>query len=386
MKPKIAILSVGGIGSGYFSQGVPVLMELVEHLKKDYELSVYSLTAPNPDFKPQGFRLRAVPFGYKASLWIRVSWFIILFIKDLLFHKPKLIHAFWGYPCGILAVILKKIFRIPVVIHLQGGDSVGIADIGYGIFQKNDKKAKMAKWAYHQANHLICLTHFQKHTLNQNGIKKEPVVIPYGVDHKVFIPLQTEKNILEPLRLIHVADLNPVKNQKMLLLAFQEILKYAPYTTLKVIGLDTLEGKIHALAKDLGIDKHIEFLGILPRTEIIQHLQQAHILLHTSLYEAQAVVIAEAMACETVVCGSSVGLIADLSPDCVESVPLNDFQALAQKVIHLLQNPNRYKTLQKKAFEWTQQHNFTWTVGQIKSIYTTLTSKKLSESKGKEND
>ncbi|KOY85961.1 hypothetical protein AD998_07220 [bacterium 336/3] len=385
MKPKIAILTVGGIGSGYFSQGVPVLMELVEHLRKDYELSVYSLTAPNQGFKPQGFRLRAVPFGYKVSLGIRVLWLLGLFIKDLIIYRPRLIHAFWGYPCGVLAVILKILFRIPVIIHLQGGDSVGIAEIGYGIFQKNGRKAKIAKWAYSKANELICLTHFQKLTLEQNGITKKPLVIPYGVDTAIFIPLNTEKNISEPLRLVHVADLNPVKNQKMLLLAFQEILKYTPTATLTMIGFDTLKGKIHTLAKDLGIDKQINFLGILPRIEIIQHLQKAHILLHTSLYEAQAVVVTEAMACKTVVCGSDVGLISDLSPEYAESVPSNNYTVLAEKVMYLLKNPDIYRKSQERAFEWTQKHDFVWTVNQIKNVYYSILFKKQSESKEKVN-
>ncbi|MCU0439234.1 MAG: glycosyltransferase family 4 protein [Raineya sp.] len=378
MKPRIAILTVGGIGSGYFSQGVPVLMELVEHLKHNYTLSVYSLTAPNKDFKPQGFRLKAVPLSYRVSFWLRACWFFILFIKDLFFYKPQLIHAFWGYPSGFLAVILKKIFRIPVIIHLQGGDSVGIPEIGYGIFQKNNRKAKITKWAYSKANELMCLTHFQKHTLEQNGIKKTPFVIPYGVDTHIFVAPNVEKNVSNSVKIIHVADLNPVKNQSMLLLAFQEILKHIPEASLTIIGLDTLEGKIQNLAKDLGVNKHIHFLGILPRKEIVEHLQKAHILLHTSFYEAQAVVVAEAMACKTVVCGSNVGLIADLNPLYTQSVAINDYKALAEKVLWLFQNPDVYRQLQEKGFEWTQKHDFRWTVEQIKSIYTSLIFKKLS--------
>jgi len=388
LKRNIVIFTIGGIGSGHFSQGVPVLMELVEHLKSKYHLTVYSLTAANTDFKPQGFRLRAVPLGYKTPLVLRALWLLWLFLKDYLFQKqrPELIHAFWGFPCGLLAAVCKRILGIRVVVHLQGGDSVGIPAIGYGIFQKPASlKAKLAKWAYQKANALVCLTNFQKKTLQQYHSPKVPLfVIPYGVDTSIFRPLETQRVISEPLQLIHVADLNPVKNQKMLLEAFQAILQVSPSTSLKIIGFDTLNEQIQALAQHLNIEKNISFLGMLPRKEIIQYLQKTHILLHTSFYEAQGVVIAEAMACETVVCGSKVGLVADLSPEYVLSVEVSDAQALAQQVIHLFQNPALYQNLQEKALYWTQNHSFAWTTSQISLLYEAILENSVSESKGKE--
>ena len=49
------------------------------------------------------------------------------------------------------------------------------------------------------------------------------------------------------------------------------------------------------LIHDFGLEDHITLMGILPREEVLRHMNQSHILLHPSLYESFGFVFSEAL-------------------------------------------------------------------------------------------
>jgi len=119
----------------------------------------------------------------------------------------------------------------------------------------------------------------------------------------------------------------------------------------------------------LGLADHVRFTGFVPHREIPLYLAQAHILLHTSRHEGMPLAAVEAMASGVVVCGTKVGIIADLSPGCCIGVPVGDYAELAEQVICLVSHKDQYAELQRKAREWTQQFTIDWTCRQFKNIY-----------------
>ena len=70
----------------------------------------------------------------------------------------------------------------------------------------------------------------------------------------------------------------------------------APDVKLRVIGDGPEKSNLIKLAKKLGIDKNVEFLGGLPRDQVKMEMSNASALVHPSKYETFGVVIIEALA------------------------------------------------------------------------------------------
>jgi glycosyltransferase EpsD len=93
--------------------------------------------------------------------------------------------------------------------------------------------------------------------------------------------------------LFFVAELNDNKNQAMLLRALERVHYTMPNAQLLLAGKDTLNGKLHRMANELGIDKNIRFLGY--RRDIPQLLKIADVSVSSSRREGLPVNIMEAM-------------------------------------------------------------------------------------------
>jgi len=98
------------------------------------------------------------------------------------------------------------------------------------------------------------------------------------------------------------------------------------------------------------------------------HYEWADIMLHTSLYEGQGIVIAEAAASGVLIAGTSVGLISDLGDRGALVAPPGDFALLSEKVLAAMDNPALCEEMKKVALAWSKQHDFFWTVDQYKKI------------------
>lgn len=344
---RLAVLSLGGIGAGDYSQGVPVVESLVRDLSADYDLCVYLLNKPDSDYCPDGFRIRVPLLRHFQSLQL---FFMLVWDH---FRAPfNAVHCLWGFPLGIVGAVFRKWFKVKLIIHLQGADSVALPQLNYGVFL-SPWASRFVRWSYSKADVLIALTHFQVTRLRKNQILRPVTVCPYGANLDIFMPRHL--SLQTPYRFIHVANLNLIKNQSMLLEAFALICKEVP-ATLTIVGHDALNGSIQQLCQNLGLQSQVTFKGPLPHRSVALEMQASHIMLLTSHYEAQAVVVNEALACGTVVCGSHVGLLADLSDTCCLTVSPSDSKALAEKVLKLLADPVQYDTLVQLGLEWSQ-HN-----------------------------
>ena len=129
---------------------------------------------------------------------------------------------------------------------------------------------------------------------------------------------------------------------------------------------------LKALTKSLGIADKVTFTGAVPNKSLPEHLDWAHIMLHSSLYEGQGVVLAEAAACGVVVCGTNVGLIADWGNECCKPVACGDYEAMANEVLGLINNPGEYQLLQQNAFCWATENTASNMASSFEKIYNSF--------------
>jgi glycosyltransferase involved in cell wall biosynthesis len=351
-----------GIGGGFFSQGQPVIVKLVEQLALEFDITVYSQLPPNIGVDFKDYKLYSPPGMIKLA---SLRWLVLMGMINI--HQVKrpykLFYSFWGYPAGFFTVLLGNLWNKPSVIHLQGGDATSIPMFRYGAFYGPVSRG-LSTWAYERASLLIALTRFQRNNLEKHGVHRSVEVVPYGPDLNLFTFHKTEC-LRETIRFIHIGNHSPIKNQKMLLDTFSLICKRIN-CSLTIIGHDALNGELKNYSKTLGIDNFIKFIEPSPYYEIPNYLSNADVLLHTSLYEAQATVISEAAACGALLAGTRVGLLHDLGDEFGLVVDVGDAEGLAEKVLITLANQNLIETYTTKARTWAEQHDQQYTIKAIR--------------------
>lgn len=138
-----------------------------------------------------------------------------------------------------------------------------------------------------------------------------------------------------------VGRFSPIKNHKMLLAAFKDVLKEAPDTKLALIGDGSLKKECEQLASRLGIQDHILFTG--KRENVPELLPAFDICVLSSNAEAASIFLLEAMAAGRPVIATEAGG----NPEIVLQdqtgllVPPKDPVKFAEAMMKLIQNPEK---------------------------------------------
>jgi glycosyltransferase involved in cell wall biosynthesis len=358
LKRNIAIWIHGGVGTGLASQGQPVIMRLIHWLSAQYNVDVYSLSSANENFSPSGFALYSTGTNTRKGFmqWLRL---IRTFFKNNRKKRYDCLYSFWGYPSGIVTYFVGMMVGLPAILHLQGGDAVGLTEPPYGIFQHRIR-GSVCRYVYNRCSALIALTQIQKSFLKANGIERTVNVIPYGVDEKIF-SFRAKAFSERKYKFLHVGNLTPIKGQEMLLKTFSIVCSHLN-GELTIVGPDYSDGLLSTLAKSLNILDRVRFVGHQLHHDLPAFYHDAHVLIHTSLYEGQAVVFAEAASCGTMLAGTRVGMLADMGDACGICVDNRDHEQLANRIVEILHAPEEFQKLTRAAKAWVherdEQHTF----------------------------
>ncbi|MBA3530775.1 MAG: glycosyltransferase, partial [Ardenticatenales bacterium] len=301
---RIALVVPGGVDRSGRERVIPVLLWLIERLARRHELSVFALHQYEEPcvYSLLGatvYNLGSVPRGALPglALWRRGR----LLVRALRAAGPfDVLHAFWGDTTGWLTVMAGRWLDVPVLVSLGGGELVALPEIGYGSQLHARARLQVA-----QVGQLaVRMTAATPAMCRQAEARGFPVLeVPLGVDKRCFAPPLARPG--PPWRLLHVASLNPVKDQATLLRALRRVIDAEPAVHLDIIGEDTLNGQIQAQAVALGLDHHITFHGFLPNDEIRAFYQRSHLFVLTSRHEAGPVAVLEAAACAVPTVGTA---------------------------------------------------------------------------------
>jgi glycosyltransferase involved in cell wall biosynthesis len=150
-------------------------------------------------------------------------------------------------------------------------------------------------------------------------------VIPNGVDPTLFSPLPNEPPL--PLVFFFAGRLDDQKGVDVLVEAFRRL---PPGARLRLAGTGPREDEYRRLAASLGTGGEVQFLGMVPRTQLPALLGGSHVFVLPSRYENLPLGILEAMACARPVVVTRVGGVGEMVDEGVEGllVPPDDAQAL----------------------------------------------------------
>ena len=263
------------------------------------------------------------------------------------------IHAHWTFS-ALMALLITQIRRRPVVVTVHGSDVNLLPDRG--------PVRDVARFVLSHVDALITVSNELRGKVCNLGVPSERVVvIPNGIDPDSFPPP-------EPLpgrfRLIWVGRLTPEKGLAYLFQAMQRVLEALPQAQLSLIGDGPLRQELEDQARQLGIEENVRFLGLKPHAEVAHLINQADLLVLSSLQEGLPMVVLEAMVMARPVIATQVGGIPDVVVDdgamsTGRLVAPQDPEALSRAILDLLQHPQLAQEMGARGRSRVLEH-YTW--------------------------
>lgn len=360
---KIALVVPGGVDRSGEVRVIPALLALIGRLAREHEVHVF---ATHQDEVPGSWTLegaRVHNIGMPRTMWRAAS----AIRKEHRTRPFDVIHAFWLGRQGALAAGVGKLLGVPSVVHIAGGELVGIADIGYGGCCTWRGRA-IQRIVLRTATVVTCASLPIMELAAQFGVEARR--LPLGVDLTHWparAPVRRAPE--EAIRLVHVASLNSVKDQPTLLRALRLLADGGRNFELDVVGEDTLGGRIQALAATLDLAARIRFHGFLTQRALRPVVEAAHIAVVSSRHEAGPLVLLEAAAAGVPTVGTAVGHLAEWSPHAALAVPCADPAALAAALAAVIDDEDLRMRLASEAQRNAVREDADYTARGFNEIY-----------------
>lgn len=224
-------------------------------------------------------------------------------------HNPDIVHAHWIIPQGLIGFVLKKIYKVPLIVTVHGSDLFPLKNF---LFKKIQK---------------IILKNCDICTVNSEATKNEIAkrfpefsdklnIIPMGVDTKIFSKNDRIRNKFKQYRnkkiILFVGRLNEQKGVEYLIKALSIVKSKFPNALLLIIGEGKYKLELEKLVSSLKLNGHVKFLGAFEHKKISDYYNLADVFVLPSVTgrigtEGLGLVLLEAMACGTCVVATSSG-------------------------------------------------------------------------------
>lgn len=330
---KLALVVPGGVHGSGTQDVIPAVLALVERLAARHELHVFALfQQPEPArWALRGAQVHAVGGRARAAPWRALA----AIAAEHRRAPFELVQSLWAGPCGMTAVLAARLLSLPAAVHVAGGELAALRDIGYGGLLTWRGRLR-ERWVLRRADAVTAASAMILTQIATQGVTGRR--LPLGVDLRAWPPRAPRpRRAGEPLRLLHLASLNRVKDQATLLRAVARAAAAGLPLRLDVIGIDTLGGAVQAQARALGLDDGlVRFHGFLPQAGCRSWVAQADLLVMASRHEAGPLALLEAAVAGVPGVGTAVGHFAEWAEQgAALAVPAGDDEALARGILRL---------------------------------------------------
>ena len=291
-------------------------------------------------------------------------------VDSLDLNSFDVIHAHY-WLSGLVAKEISNELNIPFIFTSH---SLGIFLDGYNKERVDCEKIVMTSTNLVTASSIFeTMLIADTYKIDENKIKK----ITPGVDRKIFIPdLSVEKENI-------ILSIGRIQEQKGQLQTIEFLNNFKKIQNdFKCYFVGGPSGKhgneyLHELKqtiKDFNLDKHVEFLGDLPQTEIIELFKKAKLLIHTSKFETFGLVAIEANTMGVPVLTTNNGSLMEiiennkngyLSENLIDS-NVNNF------VNNLFNNVTKYEEIHLSCIEKSIKYDWMKTANELESLYQQL--------------
>jgi glycosyltransferase involved in cell wall biosynthesis len=363
---KIALVVPGGVDRSGEYRVIPALLALIKRLSSRDEVHVFALAQEPRASRWDLLGARIHNVGARHSR-LRAIQAIRAEHRSSRFN---LVHSMWSGAPGLVAVAAAKILHLPCLIHVAGGELVALREIGYGGRLRWRGRLREAV-VLRAATVVSAASTPMVEALAHLGIAAQR--LPLGVDPNIWSPRgPVRRDLSKPARLIHAASLNPVKDQTTLLRALAALSGSGVQFEMDVVGEDTLQGEIQALAVRLGLSGRVKFHGFLPQRRLLPLVEQSHLMIMSSRHEAGPVAVLEAAVKGVPTVGTAVGHIAEWAPHAASAVPVGDWSALARAIAGMLGDEDLRLRIAREALCRATREDADCTARRFEAIYASV--------------
>lgn len=270
---------------------------------------------------------------------------LALYLKK---NQIKLVFAEYGH-VGANIFEACQISNVSLVVHFHGFDAYH-----YPTIQLYGEKYK-AMFRY--AHQIIAVSKDMIEQLIKLGAERQKIIYsPYGIDVEKFggaEPINSSPIFLS------VGRFAPKKAPHLTIQAFAKILKEVPKAILQMVGEGQLLEKCRELVVEMGIEKQVDFKGILTPMQISELMQKARAFVQHSIRaddgdsEGTPVSVLEASASGLPVISTRHGGIKDVIIENETGILVDekDIEGMAQAMLLLANNPKIADEMGKKGRE-----------------------------------
>ena len=254
---------------------------------------------------------------------------MVYFVK----RETRLIIGIYELPHGLLAFIIGKLKRIPIVITL-------ISNPGYKKIRKGLWKATTNVLLRNSDFVTVTGTRSKQFIVNEGIQASKILILPNSIDTNIFKP----KNVKKKYDIISVGYLDEAKVPYLIIDAVLRLIIDYPRIKVAIAGDGPMKQLLQEMITQKNIGKHIELIGYVD--DIVEFYNSGKVFMFTSTTEGLPRTIIESMSCGVPVIASNVGDIGDIVKHgkngyLIEQNNLNDF---VEKIKILFNNDILYKS------------------------------------------
>jgi len=308
---------------------------------------------------------------------------LITLIRIASVKKIEIIHSHWIIPNGLLAAIIKKMFRVKHILTIHAGD--------LALLDKLPFKKLLARFIVDNTDQITFVSHFGKNLFvkilgQYKKIDKQSSIIPMGIDTKTFsreINSYLRKNklkVADRKNILFIGRLAEKKGVEYLIRAVKIVTQSIKKIKIYIVGEGPLKEKLLNLSKELKIENIADFTGPKSGKAKMEFFAMADILVVPSIktefgdVEGIPVVLMEGLTSGKAIVASSVGGIPEIITNNINGllVPEKDFQALAQSIIKVLNNNKLKASLERGAKKSAGEYDLKIIAGKFNKLYSKL--------------
>lgn len=310
--------------------------------------------------------IRTIRIKYRPSSIHQIDYLIELYLilyyfLKLVRHNGRLdiIHA-QGYLLGVPAVILKKFYKVPVIITEHW--------YGFPLHMLNFFARARARFAMNRAQVILPVSKNLEESIRSYGIKNNFKVVPNTVNTEIFYPsLQKEKRGQKVI--LFVGRLVPVKGISYLLRTLAKVRQKRQDFFLDIVGDGSERKRYEELSGQLGLNQIVKFYGFKSNEEVAKFMRRSDFFVQTSVYETFGVVYIEAIASGLPIIATNTGGIPEIiNKDIGILVPPKDIDALNEAIDYMLDHYQDYSPLKISQYA-ENRFGYKTVGGLLNSIY-----------------
>lgn len=292
-----------------------------------------------------------------ARAWVALSERLVKAYVDR-FGIPDVLHAHVALWAGTVGIHMRRTLDRPCVVTEHSSQILRM-DV-------NRAERRAAAQVYREADAVLALSRGLLTAVGSLAPVQSSSVVPETVDFE-FFTLPPVRRHRTPFTFVSVSNLVMGKRVDLLIRAFARARRTCPAIRLVIVGMGIDGPGLQRLARDCGVEPHVEFAGGLPRDGVRERLWNANALVLSSAFETFGMVLVEALATGIPVIATRCGGPEEI----VEAglgllVERDDEEGLAKAMVAMTERSDSETALRERA---QARFGFGCVAGQLLRVY-----------------